>query len=217
MAGCCQAAGLEEVMDARTAERDLARYRQKGPLGTTKSLLEALIPLGVQGVRHLDIGGGAGTLQHELLQAGVEQATSVDASSAYLRVAKQEAERQGHAERVRQHHGDFVELARDLQPAHIVTLDRVVCCYDDMPGLIDSSTNLALKYYGIVYPKDSWWMRAFTWIGNLYYRLRRSQFRMFAHPNAAIERRIKASGLKRIFSRTTLVWKIHLYRRASAA
>lgn len=213
---CCQAAGLEEVMDNRTAAKDLERYRKDGPQDTTKILLDALVPLGVQGLRLLDIGGGAGALQHELLQAGVEQVTSVDASSAYLRAAREEAERQGHGQRIHQHHGDFVDVADELQPANIVTLDRVVCCYDDMPGLVDNSTRLASKYYGIVYPKDSWWMRAFTWIGNLYYRLRRSQFRMFAHPNAAIEQRIKASGLKRIFSRTTSIWKIHLYQRASA-
>jgi magnesium-protoporphyrin O-methyltransferase len=212
---CCQAAGLEEVMDFRTAAKDLKRYRKDGPQGTTKILLDALIPLGVQGLRHLDIGGGAGALQHELLQAGVEQVTSVDASSAYLQAARQEAERQGHAHRIRQHHGDFVDMAHEMKPVEIVTLDRVVCCYDDMPGLIANSTRLASKFYGIVYPKDSRWMRAFTWISNLYFRLRRSQFRVFTHSNAAIEQLIQESGLKRIFSRSTFVWKIRIYQRAN--
>lgn len=213
MTNCCQAAGLDQVMDERTARKDLQRYRQSGPAGTTKILLETIAAQDVDGMHHLDVGGGVGALQLELLQAGVEQVTSVDASSAYLRAAREEAERQGHAHRINQRHGDFVDIADELRPADIVTLDRVVCCYDDMQGLIHRSTKLTSKFYGIVYPKDRLWMRAFTWIGNLYYRMRRSQFRMFAHSNETIERLIQRSGLKRIFKRETFVWKVHVYRR----
>ena len=39
----------------------------------------------------LDIGGGLGGIQHALLDCGAVQATHVDASSAYLRAAQEEA------------------------------------------------------------------------------------------------------------------------------
>jgi magnesium-protoporphyrin O-methyltransferase len=143
-------------MDARRAQKELKRYQEKGPEGTTSMLLQALISEGVDGLALLDIGGGVGVLQHELLQAGVRGVTSVDASSAYLQAAKEEVERRGLTDRVQQHHGDFVQMAHRIPQAGIVTLDRVICCYHDMEGLVDRSAALASKLYGVVYPRDDW-------------------------------------------------------------
>lgn len=210
---CCQIAGIEEYMDARMADKELKRYREKGPEGTTSILLQALITEGVDGLALLDIGGGVGVLQHELLQAGVRGVTSVDASSAYLQAAREEVERRGHTDRVQQHHGDFVQMAHQIPEADIVTLDRVICCYHDMEGLVGRSAALASQLYGVVYPRDDWWVRAFIRLQNLYHGLRGSDFRAFAHANAAIERRIREAGLERCFSHETIVWKVHVYRR----
>jgi acetyl-CoA C-acetyltransferase len=58
-------------------------------------LLEAIKKEGVAGLTLLDIGGGVGAIQHALLDAGVEQATDVDASSAYLDATRTEAQRRG--------------------------------------------------------------------------------------------------------------------------
>ena len=66
-------------------------------------------------------------------------ATSVDAAGAFVDAARTEAERQGHANRMSLYQGDFVMLASDIATADIVTLDRVICCYPDMPALVDSS------------------------------------------------------------------------------
>ncbi|MGZ8690915.1 MAG: class I SAM-dependent methyltransferase, partial [Aeromicrobium sp.] len=43
----------------------------------------------------LDIGGGVGAVHHELLHSGAATAVDVDASRAYIAVAREEAERQG--------------------------------------------------------------------------------------------------------------------------
>lgn len=214
---CCQIAGIEEFMDARVAAKEMARYRKKGPDHTTKLLLDALKSEGVQGLDLLDIGGGVGVLQHELLKAGIRQAVSVDASSAYLEAAREEAKRQGHEDRLDQHHGDFVQLAERMPPADVVTLDRVICCYDDMEALVSRSAALAAKLYAVVYPRDGWWVQALTWVENVYHRIRRSQFRAFAHENAAIEFLIRESGLRRRFSHETLLWRVLVYRREASA
>lgn len=210
---CCQAAGIEELMDTQMAERDLKRYRKKGADKTTKLLLAALKDEGVQGLTLLDIGGGVGALQHELLNAGVQDATSVDASSAYLNAAKNEAKSQGHLDRISQHHGDFVEMAGNISEADIVTLDRVICCYDDMRKLVRLSTERAKKLYGVVYPLDNLLNKAITWLENQYRRITKSQFRVFAHPTEAVEALIHDSGLERVFNQETFFWQVHLYRR----
>ena len=120
----------------------------------------------------LDIGGGVGAIEHELLESGVQSATDVDASKAYLRAAREEAQRRGLAERVSYQHGNFVDLAAQVPDADIVTLDRVICCYDDMEKLVDLSAARARRFYGLVYPRDTWLARLAVKIINLFFRLR---------------------------------------------
>src|SRR5215218_3543976 len=93
--GHCCSQGLDEAFGDRTARRDLKRYRRKGPSKSTRRLLAALRSHGVQGASLLDIGGGVGAIQHELLEAGVSRAFAADASAAYLRAAREEAQRRG--------------------------------------------------------------------------------------------------------------------------
>ena len=64
---------------------ELSRYREKGPIPSTKALIDARVAERVEGATVLDIGGGIGAIQHELL--GARQVTSVDASAPYLEAA----------------------------------------------------------------------------------------------------------------------------------
>src|SRR3972149_5220101 len=87
---CAQCQGIERMFDRRAAERELRQYRAAGPGGTTRLLIDALKAEGVAGLTLLDIGGGVGAIQHELLRAGGRRATAVDASSADLDAARAE-------------------------------------------------------------------------------------------------------------------------------
>lgn len=212
---CCQATGIEEHMGPRMAARELKRYRKKGPEMTTNILLEALKREGIVGKTLLDIGGGVGAIQHELLKAGIKKAFSVDASSAYLEAAQEEAKRKGTLDRLHQYHGDFVELAGEIPKADIVIMDRVICCYDDMKRLVGLSANRALKLYGVVYPPDHWLIKALTWMENLYHRISRNRFRVFAHATADVDAVIRSAGFERYFTCETILWHVHVYRRPS--
>src|SRR3972149_2862417 len=123
---CAQCQGIERMFDRRAAERELRQYRAAGPGGTTRLLIDALKAEGVAGLTLLDIGGGVGAIQHELLRAGVRSPTSVDASSAYLDAARAEVARRGDADRVVCHHGDFVDVAPRIEPQDIATPARGV-------------------------------------------------------------------------------------------
>jgi magnesium-protoporphyrin O-methyltransferase len=107
-------------------------------------------------------------------------------------------------------HGNFVDLAADLPPADIVTLDRVICCYHDMQALVRLSAARARKLYGVVYPRDTWWVKTGLAIENFFYRLRQSSFRTFLHPTAAVESLVCSHGLKPRFYRK-LVWQVAIY------
>jgi magnesium-protoporphyrin O-methyltransferase len=210
---CCQCQGIEAEFDQKLAVRKLDTYRAHGPDPTTRILIDALKAEGVQGMTLLDIGGGVGAIQHELLHSGVQSVTGVEASTAYIATARAEHERQGHVDHVDLRRGNFVDLAADLPPADIVTLDRVICCYHDMQALVGLSAARARKLYGVVYPRDTWWMKIGLSIGNFFYWLRQSSFRTFLHSTAVVESLVRKNGLERRFYRKTLVWQVAVYAR----
>jgi magnesium-protoporphyrin O-methyltransferase len=213
--GCCRhCQGIEDLFNAGIVRRELDRYRRKGPSRTTRLLVDALIAEGVDGLTLLDIGGGVGAIQHALLAAGAARAAVVEASAAYAEAAQAEAERRGLADRVTLTHGDFVALAPEVAPADIVTLDRVICCYPDMPALVGASAARARRRYGLVYPRDAWWVGLGLRLVNAVFWLRRSPFRVFVHPTAAVEARLRAHGLTRRFHRATPIWQVAVYARA---
>jgi 2-polyprenyl-3-methyl-5-hydroxy-6-metoxy-1,4-benzoquinol methylase len=161
----------------------------------------------------LDIGGGIGSIQHALLRRGVVHATDVEAASAYLKVARGEAARRGVDDRITFLHGDFVELAERIPPADIVTLDRVLCCYDDMPALVSLSAKKAIKRYGLVFPRDSWLVRLFLPVANFFLSLTGTPFRIFIHRTEQVDRLIRKQGLKRDYLKKSGFWQVMVYSR----
>jgi SAM-dependent methyltransferase len=209
----CQCQGIETEFDQREAAKKLADYRKHGPPATTRILIDALREAGIENRTLLDVGGGVGAIQHALLKAGARSAVSVDASTAYVAAAQEEARRQDLSERIEFHRGDFVELAGAIPPADIVTLDRVICCYDDMPALVGLSAARAQRLYALVYPRDAGWVRLGLRLENLFLRLKGSSFRAFVHPTAAVEAILRTHGLRRRFYRHTGVWQVAVYER----
>ncbi len=177
-------------------------------------LIDVIREDGVDGKSVLDIGGGVGAIQHELLAAGAGEVVSVDGSSAYIAAATEEAGRRGHADRITTHHGDFVELAPAIVQADVVTLDRVICCYNDMEGLVALSAQHATKLLGLVYPRDTLVAKTIVGLLNLFQRLRRHPFRVFIHPRRAVEEVLRRNGLTQRSRQTTLVWQVVVWERA---
>ena len=213
---CCQCEGIEQEFDQKEAANALKRYRQKGPDKTTRMLLDALVAEGVEGLTLLDIGGGVGALTNELLRAGVARATGVDASTAFFEAARAEAEQQGHADRVSFHHGNFVDLTPEISQADIVTLDRVICCYHDVEGLVGRAAEKADRLLGAVYPRDTWWARLFERVLNAYQWARRRSFRGFVHPTRVVDGLLRRKGLIPRSYAQTILWQVVVYTRPAA-
>jgi hypothetical protein len=212
--GCCATTTrVESVFNDKLAACDLRRYRRKGPKRSTRLLIEALKAGGVEGKTLLDIGGGIGVIQHELLDAGVATATSVEASSPYLKAAREESERRGHDGRAQFHYGDFVELAGTLEAADLVTLDRVICCYPDMEALVRDSAARARVFYGLVYPRDTRPVRLGFATVNLLLRLLRKPMRAFVHRADDVGRVLEAGGLAMQYAARAGAWQVAVYRR----
>lgn len=211
---CCQCQGIEGFFNQREAARELKAYHRKGPARSTRILLDALRRTGIEGATLLDIGGGIGAIQLDLLGAGAARATDVDASTAYIAVAREEGARRGYGDRVSYLHGNFVDVAETIEPADIVTLDRVICCYHDMRGLVGASAAKARRLYGVVYPRDGWVAKVFASGANILFRLQRNPFRIFAHRSSDVEAVLHEAGLKRSFRRNAGIWQVAVYARA---
>ena len=209
----CQCQGIEDLFNEKTVKRELRTYRRKGPEKTTRMLIQALQREGVQGASLLDIGGGLGALQHGLLASGAASAIDVDASQSYLIAAREEAARRGLQDRVRFIFGNFVDEAAGIDAADIVTLDRVLCCYDDMHRLVDTSAARARRLYGLVFPIDTWWSRLAMRLLNAFMALQKNQYRGFIHSTADIEKLIAGYGLTRRYYARSGFWQVAVYAR----
>jgi magnesium-protoporphyrin O-methyltransferase len=209
----CGCDDFTSVFDGRTAERDRDRYRRHGPDRTTAMLLELVRPAVARGSTVLDVGGGIGVIDQELLRAGAGHATLVEASPAYLAAASQEARQRHMLDRIEFVDGDFVGRAGAIDPADIVTLDRVVCCYPDVDRLVSLSAARARHLYGLVLPRDRPLIRFGLAVQNAWFRLRGRAYQAFAHANDRVDALVAAEGLRPRDERATWFWRVVVYER----
>ena len=164
----------------------------------------------------LDIGAGVGIVHLALLEAGAARAIDVDASRDYLAAARAEAERRGLAERVDYRYGDVVELAAELPPVDIVTLDSVICCYPYLAALLRAAVSPGPRLVGLTYPHEAWWMRVAMHLYNARSALLRWPDRYYIHRRADIDRLMEEAGLEAIHRGGTRFWRVAVYRRERA-
>src|SRR6516162_4638791 len=124
MTYCNRYCAAEARFDRRVAERDLQHYRRRGVPAVTKLILSELRRWPLEGADILDVGGGIGVISMELADSGVRSATVVEASPAYLEVARQEVGSRYGSRPTLFVLGDFVAIAPTLNDADVVTLDR---------------------------------------------------------------------------------------------
>jgi len=208
---CCQIEN--DMFGEDRAKADMKEYRKHGAAKHTKLIIEAVRSLGLKNAALLDIGGGVGAIHHDLLADTAQQATHVDASAAYLKLATEEAQRLGHESRVKFIHADFTDVADELPQVDVVTLDRVVCCYPNMHGLLKAASSKSRTAIVMTYPRDEWWTRMVVRLGNFIQRIRKDPFRVFVHPVSEMEALLNGEGLKRITTRKLFAWEMSLYQR----
>jgi 2-polyprenyl-3-methyl-5-hydroxy-6-metoxy-1,4-benzoquinol methylase len=212
---CCTGyCAAEAQFDRKVAERDLRRYRRRGADATTRLMLAELRRCPLEGRRLLDVGGGIGVISRELADTRLASTTIVEASPAYLEVARREV---GAPSRSTQFVlGDFALIAGTLPDADVVTLDRVVCCYPDVESLLVAAAARTQQVLAFTYPRNRWYVRTMFALGNFWLRLTGKKFQAFVHAPERMVAVLEASGLVRTTQRGTLVWMLDLYRRGNA-
>jgi hypothetical protein len=210
-AGC----GCVNTFSSKEAEADLKRYRSHGVEGATKALVDAIKDEGIAGATLLDIGGGIGAIQLELLGNGLAKSDSVDATEAYVAVARAEADRRGYAERATHRFGTLNDLASEIEAADIVTLDKVICCDPNVDELLDMVSSKARRMVGLIYPRVTWWNKLASRLIAAWCWITRDSTRWHIHSEAELDRRLRAAGFVGRGIDRTLIWNVALYVRSS--
>ena len=212
----CHCCAANQQFDDRIARRDLRRYQRRGPDPVTRQLLAAIrqSPL-PDSPTVLDVGGGVGAIHHELLDQGFAHATQVDASEAYLALARLEAARRGHQDHLTLAHGDFQALAATTPVADVVTLDRVVCCDPNYEGLLGAAADQARHILAFTYPRPHALTRVVVAVLNAWRRLWRRPFRVYVHPPDGMVALLEQRGFRRRWVGGSWIWAAELFGRAA--
>jgi 2-polyprenyl-3-methyl-5-hydroxy-6-metoxy-1,4-benzoquinol methylase len=185
-----------------------ARYRRKGLDETARRMVEFLELRGIEGATVLEIGGGVGEIQIELLKRGAARAVNLELSPAYEEEANRLLREAGLEERAERRLHDIAVDPEGVDAADVVVLHRVVCCYPDYERLLGAAAQHARRLLVFSYPPRNAASRSFLAALNLVFRLLRREFRTFAHPPSAMLALLGKRGLRRTFAHHALVWQV---------
>src|SRR5260370_41294781 len=89
----------------------------------------------------------------------------------------------------------FVDDSVELDTAECVIMNRVICCYHDMPSLAGAAADRTRELLVMSYPKRAWWTTIGLGLANMVLRATRREFHIFLHPPGAIIATSKRHGL----------------------
>ena len=215
MSDCCSPKGYRWVFSERAARAEARRYRRKGLDATSRRIVTLLKSQGVEGRTVLEVGGGIGAIQIELLKAGAARALSVELTPTYEEVATDLLREAGLSDRVERRVMDFAQAADQVDGADIVILNRVICCYPDMRRLAGAAADHARQMLVMSFPRKTWWMYVGLKVGNFLLWTARREFHIFLHPPEKIIATSEHHGLEPVLDQQGLVWKVAALRRVA--
>jgi magnesium-protoporphyrin O-methyltransferase len=210
---CCSGLGCDDFFDEKLARKDARRYRRKGLDGTARVIVSFLRGHGIEGASVLEVGGGSGTLQLELLRAGARHAVNLELSRGYDGVARELAEEAGVADRVERRVVDIAERPDEVSPADVVVLHRVVCCYPWPERLVASAAAHTQRVLVLSFPRRNPLSRLWVWTLNALIRLRGGDFQSFVHPPETIRAAAVAAGLRGVHEHRGRIWHVAAFER----
>lgn len=213
MSACCDPRRYDRTFNSREARRRARQYRRRGLDGTERRIVDLITDRGVAGASVLEIGGGVGEIQVELLRRGAAAVTNLELSPAYDDEARRLLDEAGLAGRVDRRIADLAVDAGAAEPADVVVLNRVVCCYPDFPRLLAAAADHARRMLVFSHPPRTALSRAVVGGMNLTFGFTGSDFRVFAHPPEAMREVLAAHGLHPVAPTGGRLWQVEAVAR----
>jgi len=208
MTACCDPRGCDRFFTARFAARLARGYRKGGLDQTAREMVDLLERRGIRDATVLEIGGGVGTIQIELLKRGVASTVNLELSPGYEDEARQLLREAGLTDRADRRIHDIATDPAGIEPADVVVLHRVVCCYPDYERLLSAAADHARRMLVFSYPRRNPGSRLILGSQNLMFRLLRWEFRVFTHPPAAMLAVLERRGLRATHVDQGMVWRV---------
>jgi len=163
---------------------------------------------GIEGASVLEVGGGVGEIQIELLKLGASHAVNLELSPAYDREAHELLRDAGLTGRVERRMHDIAVDPQGVGPADVVILHRVVCCYPDYQRLLESAADHARRLLVFSYPPHNAVGHLAVAAQNSVLSLLRREFRTFTHPPDEMLAVLAQRGLRATYAYHGLVWRV---------
>jgi Methyltransferase domain len=205
---CCDPRGCDQFFGPGFAHRVARRYRKRGLDRTARRIVSFLERHGIRGASVLEVGGGVGEIQIELLRRGAERTLNLELSPAYESEAAQLLREAGFEARGERRLHDIAVDPEAVAPADVVVLHRVVCCYPDYERLLGAAGARAQRLFVFSYPRRNAVSRLLIAAQNLGFRLTRREFRTFVHPPSSMLAVLGEHGLRVDFVHKGLAWQV---------
>lgn len=216
MSACCDPTEYAKVFDEKNAKSDARSYRKKGLDSTARRMIDFIVARGIAGASVLEVGGGVGAIQIELLRAGAARAANVEIVGTYEEAAAALLREHGLEGRVDRRVFDFAQDPEAVEPAEVVMLHRVVCCYPDMERMVRAAASRARRLLAMSFPPDRWWWRLWEFLEVAWFRLRGCRLGGYFHDPKAIAATARAAGLRPVYEHRGLVWQVAILERVAA-
>ena len=208
MAGCCDPRGCDDMFGAGFARRTAKRYRRRGLDRAAEHIVDFVASDGLAGASVLEIGGGVGELGLELLRRGAATATTLELSAAYDDEAERLAGEAGVADRARRRIVDIAATPDEVEPADIVVMHRVVCCYPDYRRLLSAAADHCRARLAFSRPPRNLVSRSLLATQNTAFALIGKEYRAFVHPPVAMLEVLADRGLRHVRTYPGRVWPV---------
>jgi magnesium-protoporphyrin O-methyltransferase len=210
---CCKPKGYRQIFSEKNAAGEAKKYRRKGLDRTSKRIFDFIRERGAEGKTLLEVGGGIGAIEIELLKAGMARATNVELTPTYEAAAGELLVEAGLTALVERRVMDFAQAGPEVETADVVVMNRVICCYPDMPKLAGAAANRTKGLLVMSFPNRRWWTRLGLTVANFGFRVIRLQFRIFLHPPELIQATVQQQGFRIKFNERGLLWQVNAFER----
>jgi hypothetical protein len=95
-----------------------------------------------------------------------------------------------------------------VEPADVVVLHRVVCCYGDYERLLEAAGARARRLLVFSYPRRNLFLRSVIAVQNAGMRMLRWEYRAFIHPPSAMLAVLHDRGLRTAFAHEGATWQV---------
>jgi hypothetical protein len=133
---------------------------------------------------------------------------NLELSPAYEVEAERLLDEAGFGARAHRRLHDIAVDPDSVEPADVVVLHRVVCCYPDYERLLGAAADTSRRLLVFSHPRRNPISRTVVAVQNACFRLRRNEFRTFAHPPAAMLAVLESRGFRATASNRGLAWQV---------